>query len=305
MTTHPCLLVSRLRAALPLFGMLQLMLANILFFAFSAKAEELHSVPPPDAHAAIGRSLDFLVKDSRAWKEEHGCVSCHHASLVVWATTEARTRGHKVNEPFLDEMVAWLIKAGDGAKRVPARPKAVPGAMNYHAPNHALALAASPTPTEEVRAALKALRSTVRSEQIENGSWLAWPDTRPPIFGPSNQVSTAFAALALATGPPAELDTDSKSARDRASTWLRAAGPDEEIQAYAFRLMLAAKCAEPDSVTAPLIEEIRRRRAPAAGGHKLNPWRATPTRQVRRSMRSLKRKSILRTTRSNAGRHSC
>jgi hypothetical protein len=257
MTTlsHPP--VSSLRIG-ALSGVLHLALAGVLFFTLSAGAAEPGSAPQ-DAQAAIGRSLSFLVKDSRAWKEEHGCVSCHHASLVVWATTEARTRGHAVDGAFLDETVAWLIKAGDGAKRVPARPAAVPRAMNYHAPNHALALAASPAPSGEVRAALKVLRNTVRSEQIENGSWLAWPDTRPPIFGASNQVSTAFAALALASGPAAELDAESKAATDRASAWLRSAGPDDELQASTLRLMLAARCAEPDSVTKPLVDEIRRR----------------------------------------------
>ena len=41
---------------------------------------------PADVNATIDRGLAFLAKDALAWKKEHNCASCHHASLVVWAT---------------------------------------------------------------------------------------------------------------------------------------------------------------------------------------------------------------------------
>ena len=61
-----------------------------------------------DVDAAVGRGLGFLVKDAQAWKKEHNCASCHHASLVVWATREAKLRGHAVDEPVLAELTKWL-----------------------------------------------------------------------------------------------------------------------------------------------------------------------------------------------------
>jgi hypothetical protein len=52
---------------------------------------------PADVNATIDRGLAFLAKDALAWKKEHNCVTCHHASLVVWATREAKLRGHAVD----------------------------------------------------------------------------------------------------------------------------------------------------------------------------------------------------------------
>ena len=54
-----------------------------------------------DVGATIDRGLAFLAKDALAWKNEHNCVSCHHAGLVIWSMREARQRGHKVDEAVL------------------------------------------------------------------------------------------------------------------------------------------------------------------------------------------------------------
>ncbi len=68
---------------------------------------------PADVSAAIDRGLAFMAKDALAWKKEHNCASCHHASLVVWATREAKLRGYSVDEPILSEMTKWLAESGD------------------------------------------------------------------------------------------------------------------------------------------------------------------------------------------------
>ena len=80
---------------------------------------------PVNVDAAIDRGLGFLVKDALAWKGKHGCVSCHHASLVVWSMREARQFGHAVNEPVLAELTQRLAESGDGKTGV-ARPADVP-----------------------------------------------------------------------------------------------------------------------------------------------------------------------------------
>ena len=69
--------------------------------------------------ATIDRGLAFLTKDALAWRKEHGCVSCHHASLVVWAMHEARAAGHAVDEPVLAELTTWMADSGDGRTSIP------------------------------------------------------------------------------------------------------------------------------------------------------------------------------------------
>ena len=98
-----------------------------------------------DVSATIDRGLAFLAKDALAWKKEHNCASCHHASLVVWATREAKLRGHTVDEPVLAELTKWVAESGDGKFGL-ARPESAPKAASPKAVYFALALGVDPKP---------------------------------------------------------------------------------------------------------------------------------------------------------------
>ena len=117
-----------------LLAVLSLFATSGIPFASRAAAQ------PLAVHATIDRGLAFLVKDALAWKDEHKCVSCHHAGLVVWSMREAKARGHAVDEPVLAELTKWIAEAsGDGKTGVP-RPAGVPKALNEKAVSLALAL---------------------------------------------------------------------------------------------------------------------------------------------------------------------
>src|SRR5262245_4654653 len=176
------------------------------------------SVQPATVEATIGRGLAFLVKDALAWKEEHKCVSCHHAGLVVWAVREAKQRGHAVDEPVLAELTQWIGQSGDGKTGVP-RPAGIPRALNEKAVSLALAVAAAAQTDDVAREGMKLLLTTVKGDQIENGTWASWPDTRPPIFGNSDERTTASATLALLPAADGG-DGEAKAARDKAIEWL-------------------------------------------------------------------------------------
>src|SRR5262245_37511054 len=141
---------------------------------------------PSDVRATIDRGLAFLARDALAWKKEHNCSSCHHASLVVWATREAKLRGHAVDEPVLAELTNWLAESGDG-KFALARPASAPKAASPKAVYFALALGAEPKPDAVSKAGMKLLLKTVTGEQTDNGSWSTWPESRLPILGNSDE----------------------------------------------------------------------------------------------------------------------
>ena len=176
-----------------------------------ASAQEVRD-KPDDVSATIERGLAFLAKDAMAWKTEHNCVSCHHAGLVIWSMHEAKQRGHKVNEPVLAELTKWIAESGDGKFGQP-RPASAPKALNPKAVWFALALGADPQPDVVSQKGMKLLLQTVKSDQTENGSWSAWPETRPPIFGNSDESMTALATLAVM--PAAAAGDDSARFRSR------------------------------------------------------------------------------------------
>lgn len=229
------------------------MLAMIL--PWSALAED--ATTKATAEPAIERGLDFLVKDALAWKKEHNCVSCHHAALVVWALREAKQRGHAVDEPVLADLTQWMAKSGDGKTGVP-RPEGRPKALNYKAAYFALALGANPEPDEVSQSAMKLFVETVKGDQLESGAWHAWPETRPPIFGPSDDTATTLATLALLPAASAG-DAAAKAARDKGAAWLAATPTDDDPQSLAMRLVLWQRLDRSAEEVQPFIQRIAER----------------------------------------------
>lgn len=230
----------------------------IFIAAFSgiAFAEDIRP-DPAKLSATIDRGLDFLVKDALAWKEKHNCHSCHHAALVVWSMREAKLRGHAVNEPVLADLTKWLAESGSGKTGVP-RPEGLPKALNVKAVLYSLALAADPKPDEQARKGLKLLWGTVKEDQTENGSWSAWPGTRPPVFGGSHDSMSALATLALLPAA-ASGDDEAKAARDKGVKWLAETKTDDDPQSVAMRLLVWTKLERPKGEWEPLLRRIQER----------------------------------------------
>lgn len=215
------------------------------------------SLKRADVDAAVGRGLAFLAKDAQAWKKDHNCASCHHASLVICAMREAKQFGRSVDEPVLAELTKWVAESGDGKFGL-ERPAAAPKAASPKAIYFALALGADPTPEEAAQKGLKVLLKTVVSEQTENGSWSTWPGTRPPLFGTSDESLTALATLAVLPAAAAG-DEGAKAARDKAVKWLSETKTDDDPQSIALRLVLWARLGRPAGEWEPLVKSIRGR----------------------------------------------
>lgn len=222
----------------------------------AASAQELRH-KPADVDTTINRGLAFLVKDALAWKSEHNCVSCHHAALVVWSMREAKQRGHAVDEPVLAELTKWVAESGDGKFGL-ARPASAPNALSPKAVWFALALEADPNPDAISQEGMNLLLKTVKSEQTGNGSWSTWPETRPPIFGSSDESMTALATLAML--PAAALGDDTaKVVRDKGIRWLSGTKSDDDPQSIAMRLVLWRRLSRPAEEWEPLVRRIKER----------------------------------------------
>ena len=81
----------------------------LLLAAMPAAADEPRP-EPSKVDVAIERGLGFLQKDALAWREEHDCVSCHHAALVIWSMHEARQRGHVRDQANLGQRARQRVK---------------------------------------------------------------------------------------------------------------------------------------------------------------------------------------------------
>ena len=234
------------------------LVAVLILFALSGIAlADGPAAAPCDVSATIDRGLAFLVKDALAWKSEHNCVSCHHASLVIWSLLQSKQRGLAVDEPVLAELTKWVAESGEGKTGVP-RPAGIPKALNTKALYFALALAADPHPDAVSQEGMKLFVKTMTSDQTENGSWAAWPDTRPPFFGNSDEIMTVLAALALMPAAAAG-DESAKVARDKGIQWLTETTTDDDPQSIAMRLVLWQRLGRPAEEWEPMAQRIQSR----------------------------------------------
>jgi hypothetical protein len=223
--------------------------------AGTTSAQELQ--PRSAVGDAIGRGLAFLTRDALAWKEQHNCASCHHASLVVWSMQEAKRLGHAVDEPVLAELTKWMAESGDG-KFTLARPASAPNAASPKAMYFALALGMDPKPDATAQEGMKRLLTTVAAEQTGNGSWSTWPETRPPLFGNSDESLTALAALALLPAA-ASGDVAARTTLEKGVRWLAETKSDQEPQSIALRLVLWIRLERPAAEWKPLVRSIEDR----------------------------------------------
>jgi len=228
----------------------------VVLLSGAASAQERRD-KPSEVGATIDRGLAFLTKDALAWKNKHNCASCHHAALVIWSMREAKQRGHAVEEPVLAQLTKWVAESGDGKFGL-ARPASAPKALSPKAVWFALALGADPKPDAISQKGMKLLLKTVKSEQTENGSWSTWPETRPPIFGDSNESMTALATLAVLPAAAAG-DASAKAVRDKGIQWLAKTKTDNDPQSIAMRLVLWRRLGRPANEWEPLIQHIKKR----------------------------------------------
>src|SRR5262249_27979936 len=134
----------------------------------------------------------------------------------------------------------------------------VPQAANSKAVHFALALAVDPAPDEAARRGLKQLWGTITSDQADGGQWFAWPETRPPIFGPSDESLTTLACLALLPAGKSG-DPGAQAALDKAVRWLAETTSDDDPQSIAMRLVLWRQIGRAAEERRPLVERILKR----------------------------------------------
>jgi hypothetical protein len=76
----------------------------------------------PQFRQVVRRSTDFLAKGGAAWMRKQQCASCHHIPVMVWALSEARQRGYRVDEKLLGEVTSWALAADNHARVFPDLP---------------------------------------------------------------------------------------------------------------------------------------------------------------------------------------
>jgi squalene-hopene/tetraprenyl-beta-curcumene cyclase len=157
----------------------------------------------PPLRQVVQRSTEFLEKEGAAWMKKQQCASCHHIPAMVWALSEARQRGYRVNEKLLGEVTSWALAADSHAQVFPDLPLDKKRTeTDYLGPLlMALGVGAIEGRDAAVEQARQRLLAHAVSQQVKDGSWHANSGGRPPVHA-SRDVQTSWLLLALSD--PAE-----------------------------------------------------------------------------------------------------
>jgi hypothetical protein len=175
----------------------------------------------PQLRQVVQRSTEFLEKEGAAWMKKQQCASCHHIPVMVWALSEARNRGYRVNELLLGEVTTWALAAENRAQVFPDLPLDKKRTEADYLGPLLVALGAGAIKDRDaaVEKARQRLVAHAVSQQGKDGSWHANSGGRPPVHA-SRDVQTSW--LLLAMSDPAEVkDTKGpwKAQREAAAGW--------------------------------------------------------------------------------------
>jgi len=155
--------------------------------------------PDADVKATINRGLDFLAKDSLAWRKTKKCAECHHAPFTIWALNEGKKQGYTVDEEVLAETKSWVLGEDYLARLLAERPDQKEIVFN-EAPLF-LALGIEAGDTTDTKDGLKKLLTSVVNDQESDGSWKRVNESRPILSSPDTLTTLAILALSAPNAP--------------------------------------------------------------------------------------------------------
>lgn len=216
---------------------------------------------PEQGRKAVERGLDFLQKDAVKWRKDHGCSTCHHGTMTVWALSEAKSQGHDVAAETFIDTVKWTKDRL--LERIDLPRDKRPGWSMVNTSALYLSLMASSVPKQDAVSAdeLKRIAGHLLRHQETDGSW-AWsaapPKNRPPPLFESDEVATLLGYLALGPQAPAEPKEKSavRDARKQAADWLAKAKRTDTTQAAALWLLVKVQAGEPAKTLQAEIDQF-------------------------------------------------
>ena len=251
------------------------MLSLIIAFATAlGVAPEAPAVPPSakQVRQSVERGLVLSAKGAVEWRQRWGCASCHHVAMSIWARTEARRRGFKIDDQALDEMRNYTIHDK----------RAMIGNEEFLSIYMHLASPTAPKLDDETAAWTKKISAQILSKQSADGSWDMNKLRAPPIIDAS-EVKTMQALLALDAAHDRGLVEDKvwTSSRDRALAWLGKNKFLDQNQSWNMRVLVAKRFGKPEAVQA-LVDELLAQQNADGGWSQAKCPTESPKHKVRR-----------------------
>jgi squalene-hopene/tetraprenyl-beta-curcumene cyclase len=230
----------------------------------------------PQLRQVVRRSTEFLEKEGAAWMRKQQCASCHHIPVMVWALSEARQRGYRVDEKLLGEVTAWALAAENHARVFPDLPLDKKRTETDYLGPLLLALGVGAINDRDAAAekARQRLLAHAVSPQEKDGAWHANSGGRPPVHA-TRDVQTSWLLLALSDPAEAKDTKDPwKARREAAAGWLSRNPAADSHQALAMRLLVYQRLEKPAADAKPLLESLLGRQNEDGGWSQSNKMKS-------------------------------
>jgi squalene-hopene/tetraprenyl-beta-curcumene cyclase len=212
----------------------------------------------PQLQQVVQRSTAYLEKEGATWMKKQQCASCHHIPVMVWALSEARQRGYRVNEKLLAEVMSWALAAENHAQVFPDLPLDKKHSETDYLGPLLMAMGVGAIRDRDAaveKARQRLLAHAVRPQEMD-GSWNANRGGRPPVHA-SRDVQTSWLLLALDDPAEAKDAKDPwKAQRAAAAQWLSRNPAADSHQALVMRLLVSQRLGKSADETRPLVETL-------------------------------------------------
>jgi hypothetical protein len=205
---------------------------------------------PPRSGAPTKRAIDFLLRETPAWRRENGCFSCHNNGDGARALFAASRRGYPIPPEALGDTVAWLANPW-----VWDQNKGDPGFSDKRLADIQFAsalLAALESGWAGPGPALPQAAARLIEDQSPDGAWEIGQgfEGSPATYGPVLATSAAIAVL-QASGIP-----EARPAIERARAWLQRCQPSNAV---ATAVLSASGAPAPRGIFIDILRQVQTR----------------------------------------------
>lgn len=190
-------------------------------------AQQVELVQPAAIRQAVEKALPALQKAGPVFAKKNGCISCHHQSLPLQATSMASQRGYSYDHSLDDDQVGAVLKVIEPAREVLAEGSDVIPQLPATGGYILMALHAQGYQPNELTAATV---HNIAMKQRPDGSWTGFA-TRPPISGGDiRETALALHGLDLYAPPGRRVEMNQRISKARAFLMkAHPATPEESI----------------------------------------------------------------------------
>jgi Squalene-hopene cyclase N-terminal domain len=211
---------------------------------------------PQRTQPAVERALAFLATDATKWRKDHGCATCHHGTMTVWALSEAKNQGYAVDAEALANTIRWTKEQFVPRFSKPRDER--PGWNLVSVPAIYLGVMSQSLPILS-RHEINLVAVHLARHQEADGAWLMPPPANgaPPTWE-SRETLALLAYLAWEPYVPADpLEAAAaRASREKAADWLNKIEPTKTVQSAALRLLLDIRRGTPATQLQPQIDQL-------------------------------------------------